>query len=163
MRGLRSGDVGGSARNVVPRSAEASLDLRLPAGVCPVLRIEAIREHVAARGFHLVDEAPDAATREQHRRIARVRGSASYPGVQTDPDHPAAVPVLGAVEAAAGEAPIVVPSFGSSVPLHHFQTLGAPALIVPMANHDNNQHAPDENLKVANLWYGIDLVAALLG
>jgi acetylornithine deacetylase/succinyl-diaminopimelate desuccinylase-like protein len=163
LRGISSGDVGGSARNIVPRMATASLDLRLPAGLSPLLVIDAIREHVAARGFHLVDEAPDAATRAQHRRIARVCGTASYPGVQTDPDHPAAVPVLEAVEAAAGEAPIVVPSFGSSVPLHHFETISAPALIVPIANHDNNQHAPDENLKVANLWYGIDLVAALLG
>ena len=67
------------------------------------------------------------------------------------------------MEAASGQAPIIVPSFGSSVPLHHFESLGAPAVIVPIANHDNNQHAPDENLRVANLWYGIDLIAALLG
>ncbi len=37
-----------------------------------------------------------------------------------------------------------------------------PVVIVPIANHDNNQHAPDENLRLANLWYGIDLVAELL-
>jgi len=26
------------------------------------------------------------------------------------------------------------------------------SLIVPGANHDNNQHAPDENLRLANTW-----------
>ena len=36
-----------------------------------------------------------------------------------------------------------------------------PVVIVPIANHDNNQHAADENLRLANLWYGIDLMAAL--
>jgi len=40
--------------------------------------------------------------------------------------------------------------------------LGAPLVIVPIANHDNNQHAPDENLRIANLWYGIELFSALL-
>ena len=37
-----------------------------------------------------------------------------------------------------------------------------PLIVVPIANHDNNQHAPDENIRIANLWYGIDLFAALL-
>jgi len=49
------------------------------------------------------------------------------------------------------------------VPLHSFtEVLGVPLLVVPMANHDNNQHAANENLRLANLWYGIDLMAALL-
>jgi len=163
IRGLRAGDVGEATRNVVPRSAHASLDLRLVAGQSPVAAIEAIRGHVAARGFYLVEEAPDATTRQQNRLIAMVSGRPSYPGVQTPVGHPAAATILAAVEAAAGEAPILVPSFGSSVPLHHLGTLGAPLVIVPIANHDNGQHGPDENLRVSNLWYGIDLIAALLG
>ena len=40
--------------------------------------------------------------------------------------------------------------------------LDSGAIVVPVANHDNNQHAPDENLRIANLWYAIDLYAALL-
>jgi hypothetical protein len=35
-------------------------------------------------------------------------------------------------------------------------------VIVPMVNHDNNQHAPDENLRLGNLWYGTRLVAEIL-
>jgi acetylornithine deacetylase/succinyl-diaminopimelate desuccinylase-like protein len=163
LRGFRSGEVGASARNVVPHSATASLDLRLVAGQDPIQVVEAIRGHVAARGFHLVDGAPDADTRRSHRLIAQVSGRASYPGVQTDPNDPAAAILLEAVEAASGQAPVIVPSFGASVPLHHFESLGAPAVIVPIANHDSNQHGPDENLRIANLWYGIDLIAALLG
>lgn len=49
------------------------------------------------------------------------------------------------------------------MPLYLFtESLGKPAVVVPIANHDNNQHAADENLRVANLWYGVDLYAALL-
>jgi len=163
VRGIRAGDVGDAARNVVPRSATASLDLRLVSGQDPAEVIEAVRRHLVNRGYHLVDGSPDPGARGSHRLIARVEGNPSYPGVRTSPDDPAASVILDAVEAAAGQVPIVVPSFGSSVPLHHFEVLGAPLVVLPIANHDNNQHGPDENLRVGNLWFGIDLLAALLG
>jgi hypothetical protein len=35
-------------------------------------------------------------------------------------------------------------------------------VVLPIANHDNNQHAANENLRLGNLWYGVDLFAALL-
>jgi hypothetical protein len=38
---------------------------------------------------------------------------------------------------------------------------GAPDIMVPIANHDDNQHAANENLRVQNLWDGIDTMAAL--
>ena len=40
--------------------------------------------------------------------------------------------------------------------------LSAPAVMVPIANHDNNQHSANENLRIQNLWDGIELIAALL-
>ena len=56
-----------------------------------------------------------------------------------------------------------MPSMGGSLPLYLFEEkLGAPTIIVPIANHDDNQHAPDENLRLGNLWYGIDLMAMIL-
>ena len=58
---------------------------------------------------------------------------------------------------------ILLPSLGGSLPLYLLtEGLQQPAIIAPIANHDDNQHAPDENLRLANLWYGIDLVAALM-
>ncbi|MDH5804014.1 MAG: peptidase M20, partial [Gemmatimonadota bacterium] len=55
------------------------------------------------------------------------------------------------------------PALGGSLPLYLFtQVMERPALITPIANHDDNQHAANENLRIANLWYGIDLYAALL-
>jgi acetylornithine deacetylase/succinyl-diaminopimelate desuccinylase-like protein len=68
-----------------------------------------------------------------------------------------------AAAVAAGEPAVAVPTFGGSVPLHYFTTiLGSPIAITPFANHDNNQHAANENIRVANLWYGIDLMASLM-
>lgn len=35
-------------------------------------------------------------------------------------------------------------------------------VILPVANNDNNQNAADENLRLGNLWYAIELYAVLL-
>ncbi len=58
---------------------------------------------------------------------------------------------------------VIAPGMGGTLPLSLFTEIAQkPAIVVPVANHDNNQHAPDENLRIANLWYAIDLYAALL-
>jgi acetylornithine deacetylase/succinyl-diaminopimelate desuccinylase-like protein len=70
--------------------------------------------------------------------------------------------VIAAVERARG--PVVkLPTLGGSVPLFAFkEVLGAQAIIVPIANHDNNQHSHNENLRLQNLWDGIETMAVLL-
>ena len=126
--------------------------------------IEAVRAHVAAQGYHLVDSLPTHEERLEHRRLARVHGVAGYPGVRTSPDDPMVRRVVELVTSVADEPPLLLPSFGGSVPLHHFvEHLDAPLAILPIANHDNNQHSENENIRVGNLRYGLEIMAALLG
>ncbi len=42
------------------------------------------------------------------------------------------------------------------------EELRSPVIGVPIVNHDNNQHAANENLRIQNLWDGIETHAALL-
>ncbi len=78
-------------------------------------------------------------------------------------DLPIVRQVVRATRRAAGDDLVLFPALGGSLPLYLFtDVMAKPALIVPIANHDDNQHAADENLRIANLWYGIDLYAALL-
>jgi acetylornithine deacetylase/succinyl-diaminopimelate desuccinylase-like protein len=52
---------------------------------------------------------------------------------------------------------------GGSLPLAVIEeTLGVPTLTVPIANYDNNQHAENENLRLGNLWTGIEVYAAIM-
>jgi acetylornithine deacetylase/succinyl-diaminopimelate desuccinylase-like protein len=52
---------------------------------------------------------------------------------------------------------------GGSLPLHHFEeVLRTPLIMLPIVNHDNNQHAENENLRLRNLWDGIALYAGVL-
>jgi len=110
-----------------------------------------------------VHQEPDLGMRQTHPNVVRVTRNGGYPAARTPLDDPFARQVIEAATLAAGERPLLVPGLGGSLPLHLFTgLLGKPAVIVPIANHDDNQHAPDENLRVANLWYGIDLMAAVL-
>jgi hypothetical protein len=40
--------------------------------------------------------------------------------------------------------------------------LKTPTITVPIANHDNNQHAENENLRLQNLWDGLETYVALM-
>jgi acetylornithine deacetylase/succinyl-diaminopimelate desuccinylase-like protein len=52
---------------------------------------------------------------------------------------------------------------GGNLPLESVERpLGTRTIVIPMGNHDNNQHSFDENLRLQNLWDGIELMAALL-
>lgn len=163
VRGLQAGGVGDDARNVVPATAKASVDIRLAPGDVPSRMLDRVRDHLEAQGAHVVADEPDEDTRRAHTLVVRMVREEGYPGVRTSPDHPAAAAVVDAVRRAHDVEPIVLPTFGGSVPMHGFATvLGAPLVIVPIANHDDNQHAPDENLRVGNLLDGVVTMAALL-
>ncbi len=163
VRGLVSAAVGPSARNIIPTEATASLDIRLAQGNDPAGILDRVEEHIRRQGYRIIHEVPDLATRLSYPKLVRVERREGYPAARTPVDLPAVQPVMAAVERAAGEPPLLVPTMGGSLPLYLFtELLGRPMVIVPIANHDNNQHAPNENLRLANLWYGIDLMAALL-
>ena len=115
-------------------------------------------------GFHVVHDEPDIETRRRHARIARIVRGEGYPATRSRSDHPIVAALEQAARAASGgEDVVLTPTMGGSLPLYLFEEiLDAPTIILPIANHDDNQHAPDENLRLANLWYGIDLMASLL-
>ncbi len=163
VKGLRSANVGAQARNVIPATATASLGIRLVKGNDPGAMLDLVEEHIRRQGYYIVRSEPDRETRLQHRKIALVTRGEGYPAARTD----MAIPIVQQVTAAATRAAdgdmVLAPALGGSLPLYLFtDVMAKPAIIVPVANHDDNQHAPNENLRIANLWYAIDLYAALL-
>ena len=148
---------------VIPATASASVDIRLAAGNDPEAMLDLVERHIRMQGYTVLSDEPTATERRSHRNLARFTKDVGYPASRTPLDHPAASMVAAAADAAGEGGVLRLPTFGGSVPLHHFhEVLDAPVLILPIANYDNNQHAANENLRVGNLWYGIDLWAALL-
>jgi acetylornithine deacetylase/succinyl-diaminopimelate desuccinylase-like protein len=163
VHGLRSADVGAGARNTIPSQAVASLGIRLVKGNDVAHMQGLIEAHIRRQGFHLVRDEPDRATRLAHAKIARVVRGRGYPAARTRMDDPHAQAVITGARRVAGDELLLVPGLGGSLPLYLFtDVLGKPSITVPVANHDNNQHAANENLRIANLWYAMDLYAALL-
>ena len=164
VRGLASAGVGAAARNVVPATATASLDLRLVPGEDPGAMLDLVEAHVRRQGYFIVRAEPTMEERLAHPRIARLDRRPDYPAVRTRLDDPAAAWVRAQAERVAGDHQLILmPILGGSLPLYLFRDkLAAPIVIVPIANHDDNQHAADENLRLGNLAYGIELAAVLI-
>jgi acetylornithine deacetylase/succinyl-diaminopimelate desuccinylase-like protein len=164
INGLRSAEVGAKAANVIPVSATAVLDLRLVKGNSVETQFERLAAHVRAQGYHVIDRAPTDAERLQHPLIATLlRIEGGYGASRTPMDLPISREVAAAVQAASAQPIVLMPSLGGSLPLIVVNdTLGVPTITVPIANHDNNQHAENENLRLQNLWDGIETYASLL-
>ena len=164
VRGLSAAEVGTNRRNVIPASASASIDIRLAAGDDPSRMLGLIREHLAGFGYHVLDREPTLAERREHPRLARMDAEPGYPAARTPVETPIVAHLLDAAGRATGRPVVTMPTLGGSVPLHHFaDVLRAPAVILPIANADNAQHAANENIRLGNLWYGMDLWSVLLG
>jgi acetylornithine deacetylase/succinyl-diaminopimelate desuccinylase-like protein len=163
VRGINAADVGTGARNVIPAEATVSVDIRLAAGDDPDRMLDRVEAHLAKLGYHVLDRAPTSEERRAHRHLARLDRLPGYRAARIPMDSALARTLMDVSRTATGGEVVALPTFGGSVPLYLFEdVLEAPVAILPIANHDNNQHAPDENLRVANLWYGIELWTTLL-
>jgi len=160
--GLRSANVGALASNVIPAEATATLGLRLVKGNDPEKMLDLVEAHIRRQGYVIVRDDPDLATRLAHPLIARVTRDRGYPAARTSMRQPIVRDIIAAARRATDEEFVLLPGMGGSLPLYLFtDLLDTPAVIVPVVNHDNNQHAPNENLRIGNLWYAIDLFGAL--
>ena len=162
--GLRSEYVGSEARTIIPAEATATIDLRLVKGNDPLRQVEKLVAHIKKQGYFVVGREPDRETRLREPLIARVVVSEKgYRAVRTPMNLAIAQKIVGAVEQAAGRKPVLMPTLGGSVPLWVLEdATKAPQIGVPIVNHDNNQHSSNENVRLQNLWSGIEIFAALM-
>jgi acetylornithine deacetylase/succinyl-diaminopimelate desuccinylase-like protein len=163
IRGMASARIGAQASNVIPATATATIDMRLVKGIDHHVASQRVIDHIRKQGFFIVDHDPDPETLMSHPKVAKVTTDESgYNAERTSMDLPISQDVLRIAAEARG--PIVkLPTMGGSVPLYMIsEILHAPTITVPIANHDNNQHSFNENIRLQNLWDGIELMAALL-
>ena len=163
IRGLSSSHVGAEASNVIPATATASIDIRLVKGMDPQRTGDRVVEHIRKQGFYVVNMEPTADSRMAHPKVAWVQRPRSGLGaVRTPMDLPIAQEIIRTVESVRGPT-VKLPNMGGNLPLADIELpLGSRTIVVPIGNHDNNQHSFDENLRLQNLWDGIELMAALL-
>jgi acetylornithine deacetylase/succinyl-diaminopimelate desuccinylase-like protein len=162
FRGVQAGHVGKQATNSIPTEASASIDIRLVPDLTPPEVRKNIEDHIRAQGFQIVYETPDPSIRRQYPKVIKLEWEEGYPAARTPIDLPVCQAAVKTIESNLGSL-IKMPSLGGSIPMYLFtDVLKTPVIGVPIANHDNNQHAANENLRLQNLWDGIELFAVLL-
>jgi acetylornithine deacetylase/succinyl-diaminopimelate desuccinylase-like protein len=162
VRGMGSSRIGAGASNVIPSTATASIDMRLVKGMDHTQTAERLIEHIRKHGYFIVDHDPNPQERMAHPRVAKVTVENGYNAVRTSMDLPISQEIIRTVISARGPTVLMPTSGGSDPRAIVEQVLGSRTIGIPIANHDDNQHTFNENLRMQNLWDGIELMAALL-
>jgi acetylornithine deacetylase/succinyl-diaminopimelate desuccinylase-like protein len=162
IRGVNSAYVGERAQNVVPDKAEASIDARLVKGEDPHRKFEQISGFIRKQGYFVIDREPTMEERRSHALIAKVVDEGGYRASQTPMDLPVSKAMIQLVQDATDGRAVIAPGLGGSVPMYIFEDVGLPWIGVPIVNYDNHQHSSDENLRLGNLWNGMELYGAIL-
>ena len=146
INGLHGGYDGPRIKTILPHTATAKCDLRLVSGQDADTVWQLVQRHVR-------QHAPD---------VELTWHGAMHPS-RTPMDTPYAPVVAGAVRSVTGEEPVHVPVAGGSLPMWVFtRSLGLPALLLPLGNVDEANHAPNENFTLDRFYQGIAISAATL-
>jgi acetylornithine deacetylase/succinyl-diaminopimelate desuccinylase-like protein len=155
------GGFSAAPRSAIPAKASARLEMRLVHGIDPRKQNGLVIEHIRRQGYFIVEgRDPTDEERLTHQQIARVdpRGGSMAPRVSLDaPMAKALVATLSRL----GTPLVRLPTLGGSMPFATFSDR-MPTIGLSIVNHDNNQHGPDENLRLQNLWEGIEMLAAIM-
>ncbi len=161
-RGINAGWVGAKARTIVPDIATVAIDIRLVPESEPNRLVALIKEHAESEGYHVVDHEPTYEERKKYPNLLYFYHARNTLPFRTDMDAPAGEWLTRAVQNTFDTEPIKIRIMGGTVPIAAFiNELNIPAIIVPMVNPDNNQHSPNENLRIGHfedaikLFYGI--------
>jgi acetylornithine deacetylase/succinyl-diaminopimelate desuccinylase-like protein len=127
---MSSGNIDNPA-NAIPGLARAVLQLRFVVGTRHNEVIDAVRAHLHANGFPMVE----------------VSGAQRFAASRTDVDSPWVGWTAESIRKTTGKAPAVLPNFGGSLPNDVFSDgLGLPTIWVPHSYPGCSQHAPDEHI-----------------
>lgn len=139
IAGIYSGYSGEGVKTIIPSTATVKLDVRLVVDQDPVDIYHKICKHV-----------------EKYDPGVEVKHLVAMEPSRTPADLEIVQVVTDAVYQAYQKEPIIQPSLGSSLPVYVWtKILETPSIIVPYANFDQRNHAPNENIKMDNFFNGI--------
>ncbi len=162
VKGFDGGGVADKSRNIIEPEATASLNIRLVPGQTPERVLAQLEAHFTKLGMRISD-APPAAGQARERHLQMTVRPGAYRAFRTRIDEPMVARLQGIMDRLGGEPTLLTPTMGGSLPIYRFEdTLDMPIVILPIANHDNNQHGRDENLRLQNLFDAIAIYAEIL-
>ena len=138
-------------RTIIPRTAHARLDIRVTPDTPPAAMLEIVEGAVAEH-------------RGRTPGITFTVRTAAQPASYTSPTRPEFGWLLRLLEQHGGDEPVALPTLGGTLPLWVFtETLGIPALWIPAANSDNQQHDVNEHFVLRHFFQQAALYADVVG
>ena len=163
IRGMQSGWVGKESRTIVPASATAEIDIRLVLESDPERLIQLLIAHIESKGYTVLDHKPTDEERLKYPKVVSLNYGIHYPAFRTAVNGKEGKWLSEVMNDYFGKAPVKIRTSGGSVPISPFvNQLGIPAIGLPTVNLDNNQHSPNENLRLGNYFQGIEIFIHLL-
>ncbi|MCR9133348.1 MAG: M20/M25/M40 family metallo-hydrolase [bacterium] len=163
VRGMQSGWINDEVRTIIPGWARAEIDVRLVLESDPDRLLNLIKTHIEQQGYLLLDRVPTKEERLTHPKIATFTSNVSYQSFRTPFDSEVGIWLRRAIQTAYNQEPVMIRMSGGSIPISPFvNTLNLPAVTVPTVNRDNNQHSPNENLRLGNYRNAIKTMVYIL-
>jgi acetylornithine deacetylase/succinyl-diaminopimelate desuccinylase-like protein len=165
VRGMAAASVGEKASNIVPHQAIAEFDLRTTPESPPDYLFGLMKKHIEGQGYHLVPGQPTDEDRASYDKLATLTlGSSAGRAARTPLDSPLGKWAYESLQKTSSSgSPVRIRMMGGSVPTDSLvEILGAPFVIVPLVNGDNNQHTFDENMRVGHYVEGVRTILGML-
>ena len=163
VRGIRSGWVGSEVRTIVPSECIAEIDVRLVIETDGYRLHELIKKHIESLGYIVTDKEPSKEMRLKYDKIVKFNSKVSYPAFRTNINSELGIWLNEIMLKTFNVKPVLKRTSGGSVPISPFvNVLNIPAVGVPTVNKDNNQHSPNENIRLTNYIRGIETFIGIL-
>ena len=163
VRQIETSWKGKGLKTVIPEYATAHLDVRLVVETDGKKQLEKIKKHMVDQGYLVLDRTPTDEERLTHSKIVTFKGNPGVNAFRTALDSPFGEKLRSALTKTFGQKPVSIRTMGGTVPIiPAINELKIPAIIVPMVNMDNNQHSPNENIRIGNIRQGIKICLSIL-
>ncbi|MFN1834063.1 M20/M25/M40 family metallo-hydrolase [Balneola sp. MJW-20] len=163
VRHIETSWKGPGLKTIIPEYAVAHLDVRLVKETDGAEQLNKIRSHIESEGYYVLDREPTTEERLRHPDIATFISDPGVNAFRTELDSNIGLSLSDAIKNEFGKEPVKIRSMGGTVPIiPAINSLNIPAIIVPTVNMDNNQHNPNENIRIGNIQMGIRMLMAIL-
>lgn len=145
--GFDAGYTGKGLKTVLPNAATCKIDFRLVPNQDPHKILDSLRAYLDSQGFDDIEiKLWDADWADR-----------------TDPSDPLVKAVVAAAERVYDKPPVVVPTSAGSGPRYTLcGELGIPSAGAGTGYYDSKNHAPNENIRIADFVEGVKHIAVLL-
>ncbi|WP_242610725.1 M20/M25/M40 family metallo-hydrolase [Aquimarina brevivitae] len=164
VRQIETSWKGKGLKTVIPAYATAHMDVRLVPETEGTEQLAKIKQHIIQQGYYVIDRDPTDEERLTYPKIAKfIAAPRVINAFRTNPEANFGKQIRSQLSNEFEDTPIVIRLMGGTVPIVPLiNALDLPTLIVPMVNMDNNQHSPNENIRVGNIRQGIKICLAIL-